>query len=75
MKDPYPEHRKLHALNGESQTLGEFYEWLESKGYLNRKAPNVDEVLSKYFNISMAKLSAEKDAMLEEIRSANKEKV
>jgi len=33
MAEPeYPEHEKLHALEGASQTVGEFMEWLKQQG-------------------------------------------
>lgn len=30
----YPEHEKLHEIKDQSQSIGEFFDWLRSKGLL-----------------------------------------
>lgn len=78
----YPEHEKLKALDGANQTVGDFLEWLDDHGYeigqrddkenyLQWTGKYRDDWLAHFFDIDRKKLSAEKDAMLEEIRASS----
>jgi hypothetical protein len=77
-----PECEKLAAIKNESQPIGEFLEWVESKGWFlceyksdyyegNMPLPikfNTSHLLAEYFNIDLKKVEAEQLALLEEIR-------
>lgn len=78
----YPEHEKLRAVCDQSQSQGEFIDWLSNKGiflaryYGNHDAGPIHEpvtsLLAEYHDIDTRKLEAEKRAMLDEIRRANR---
>lgn len=82
--EKYPEHKKLEALNGDNDTVARFLEWLSENDYaitsVEEEEPqpllyrSVTSWLSEYFEINPAKIAAEKDAMIEEIRQAQKER-
>jgi len=86
-EDLYPEHTKLKAIQHQSQTVGEFLEWLDSKGiqlctYLRpddnwptRLATNNRDLLAEYFDIDQKVLEDEKRKMLDEQRKLNANKV
>lgn len=72
---------KLRDVAEESQNIGEFLEWLESKGMFvgewdrsgwgPRGVPvsrSINELLADYFNISLDAVEAEQRAILEWIR-------
>ena len=78
-----PEHDKQHAILGKSQAIGEFLEWLQTKGielasYPNNGEPvgyehlmpyrkSIQQILADYFNIDLGKIEAEKRAILKEL--------
>lgn len=90
---PYPEHEKLKAIADKSQVVGEFVEWLGSKGIHLADYPAcltggdhahhecrrserlytidtpIRKLLAEFFDIDQDKIDAEKDAMLEQLRS------
>lgn len=77
----YPEHQKLKAIQGKSQSICEFVEWLSEKniqlavleesGDYSPPVRNLTSLVAEFFDIDMKKIDAEKDAMIEEIRRAN----
>lgn len=80
----YPEHEKLSAVADKSQVIGDFLLDREEGGVvLAAYSPELDEylplplvapveyVLADYFGIDLAKIEAEKRAMLAAIREAN----
>ena len=79
---PYPEHEKLQKVIDQSQTIGEFFEWLKNTkkivmaqwGKWDSLYPlslPTQETLAEYFEIDLNKLEQEKRAMLEELRQHN----
>lgn len=75
----YPEHEKLNGIKDQSQLLGEFLEWAQSKhmifcvvsdrdGQLYPVIKSINTLLGEFYNIDLNKLAEEKDAMLDEIR-------
>lgn len=79
---PYPEHAKLALFKDQSQTVGEFLEWLNSEGiWLARYHKGGDllhpinersqALLAKYFDIDEDKLEQEKCAMIDHCRLQN----
>lgn len=70
----YPEHEKLVEISDQSQAIGEFMEWLESTAFavhdIYTMNDKIQEILADYFDIDLAKISEEKDQMIEEYRSA-----
>lgn len=51
----YPEHEKLHAIKDQSQSIGEFIEWLGENGYSiceRRDAESRSERVKKIFSPS-----------------------
>jgi hypothetical protein len=77
-----PELDKQHAVieSGASDTLTEFYDWLEEKGYciaqFGDKSPYLFEVstppnqlFAEFFGIDLDKIESERRAILEELRS------
>ncbi len=72
----YPEHKKLQAVEAESRAISEFFEWLEAEGILLAKSDgrelgwyvpihdSPEKVLSRFFNIDLSALEAEKRSML-----------
>lgn len=78
----YSEHEKLAKISDESQTCGEFIDWLEGRGLhlcegesdTGRYWPShrsITKLLAEFFDIDLEKIEAEKRAMLDEIRAAN----
>lgn len=83
----YPEHEKLRAIADRSQVCGEFLDWLQhEKGYrltervkLNDRTRgdvevmrSTEDLLGEFFCIDRDKLAAEKDLMVERMRTAQK---
>ena len=73
----YPQHEKLNAVKDQSQTIGDFLEWLHSeKGIIltsysnsNMNWPTPDltakeRLMAEYFEIDLDALEAEKRMML-----------
>lgn len=81
---PTPECDKAHAVMDESRAIGHFLDWLSSqKIYLSHVAYDhendreielsgpgcsYEQLLARYFEIDLAKMSLEKDAILRHIR-------
>jgi len=82
----YPEHEKVKAIRAESQCQGEFLEWLGEQGILLCRLDTGDdsgehypyipiyatkeELLARYHGVDLDKLEEEKQAIIEECRSA-----
>lgn len=69
----YPEHEKLAKIQDESQVIGEFLDWCaDAKGVvLTRNGPAItwnSGLLAEFFSIDQAKIDAEKEQMLADIR-------
>lgn len=75
-----PEHDKQHAILEKSQAIGEFLEWLQTKGIELAVYPNdggyehlmpyrksIQMILADYFNIDLGKIEAEKRAIIKEL--------
>jgi hypothetical protein len=82
MKDKYPEHTKLKAIQPQSQKVGEFLEWLQTQSWeITKYSRNgeeylpiylsTEEILAKFFEIDLNKIETEKRAMLDEQRKLN----
>lgn len=77
---PDPEHRKLKAVSGKSQIIGEFLDWLEHEdGATICKLRDedycptyekIEDLLARYFDIDQNKLEAEKRRMLRDLRNS-----
>ena len=83
MTSQYPESAKMAAVSDESQSIGEFIEWLGTKGIMlghnvtfeGYSTPqfvpvstSTENLLADYFEIDLKKVEQEKRAMLEAIR-------
>lgn len=81
----YPEHEKMCAIMEQSQTIGEFLDWLLGEKdivlsqYLNPNSerltpinPNTQDLLAEFFGIDLNKIEMEKREMLKTMREANK---
>ncbi len=74
MKIDYPELEKVRAVKDKSQIIGEFLEWLMSKGFtierdgLSFAEPSFNRMLAQFFEIDLAKVEEEKRLILERIR-------
>lgn len=80
----YPEHEKLAAINEQSQSIGEFIDWLafEKDVILGKQDPDsftgrmyparepIGNLLAEFFEIDQEALEAEKRAMLIDIRAS-----
>ena len=82
----YPEHEKMHAVVEQSQSIGEFLDWLTNEKsivlsqwidpeseHLTPINPNIQDLLAEYFDIDLDKIEKEKRQMLKTMREANKE--
>jgi hypothetical protein len=79
----YPEHDKLHEIADASQTIGEFLDYglgeqglvlCDDDGEGGRLWPtskSIQSILAEHFGIDQDKINAEKEQMLERIRSLN----
>ncbi len=79
----YPEHERLARVRHKSQIIGEFLEHLRSEGvhlcrwhegkkydeYIPIEEPSTEKVLADYFDIDLAVIEHEKEAMLDAIRA------
>lgn len=75
----YPEHEKLRAVKDKSQTIGDFLSWLDENDRVICKRDRdgdfcpvrgtIEKLLAEYFEIDLRKISAEKDAMVDELRA------
>lgn len=79
--EKYPLHHKLQDLQGESQKIGNFISWLQEQGWwicedegkrdYSEYRPvrhTIEDLLGMYFEIDPKALSAEKDAMYDEMQ-------
>lgn len=67
----YPEHEKLQAVRSESQSCGEFLEWLEANDHVEvTSRKGVTTLLAEFFEIDEAKLEKEKRQMIDDMRDA-----
>lgn len=85
MTGKYPEHAKLAAISDESQVVGEFVDWMTTRGVVlaqyvkddmghERLSPNwipLMNLLAEFFDIDQNKIEREKRAMLEAQRALN----
>jgi hypothetical protein len=80
----YPEHEKMRLIKDQSQSIGEFLEWLQDKKeviFAEYPETNSDhlfplhlptqKLIAEFFDIDLDKIEDEKDAMLEEQRRLN----
>lgn len=75
----YPEHDKLHAIQEESQAIGNFldngpYTLCVYDDFQRRFRPvdkSIQQVLADWYDIDLNRLEEEKQAMLEAMREAN----
>jgi nucleoside-specific outer membrane channel protein Tsx len=86
MNTPTPELDKQRAVieSGASETVGDFYNWLDEKGYVLARWEvdgnendylgfvhiNPQQLLAEFFGIDLDKIESERRAILEELRSA-----
>ena len=74
-----PEHQKIHAVKDQSQSIGDFMEWLEEKGIVFAHYDGGDFLaeypfqtkekwLAEFFDIDLDKIEEEKLAMIEELK-------
>jgi len=72
----YEEHEKLHKVKDQSQTIGQFLEWLNEQYTLCESDEdtyypthiNIEKLLATYFEIDLDKIENEKQQMLKAIR-------
>lgn len=81
---PYPEHLKLRAVKDQSQTIGQFIDWLmherepavelmvlqQGRNFCDYRpvGGTIQTLLAEYLEIDLQKLDAEKEAMLDACR-------
>jgi hypothetical protein len=72
-----PECEKLHKISPQSQMIGEFLEYLQSRGYIIAERwkevlvpvhESTNELLAEYFDIDMNKVERERQALLDFIK-------
>ena len=87
-KEEYPECDKLSKIKDQSFAIGQFLEWIESRGWYicsYREAKpdigyfpvmnfNIESVLAEYFGIDLEAVEREKRQMLEKFRNEYLEK-
>lgn len=68
----YPEHEKMKKVHEASQAIGEFLEFLESKGFTIERNEmtyrNFNGLLAEFFDVDLKKIELEKRAMLTDIQ-------
>lgn len=72
----YPEHEKLQKVKHETQSVHDFLEWVGEEYSLGLRCVDgfppagktLRDLLAEWKDIDQAKLEAEKQAMLEELR-------
>jgi hypothetical protein len=80
----YPEHDKLEKVQEQSQTIGEFLEWLSSEKEIHLARwhntcdlrdvhTDKEKLLAEFFGIDLKKLEEEKRQMIEVCRQFHKE--
>jgi hypothetical protein len=80
----YPECEKMNAVQGDSQKIGAFLDWLQNDlgivlaeydnedDELYRANYTIEKLLARYFDIDLDKVEQERRQMLEELRQANR---
>lgn len=78
--EKYPEHAKVRAVQQEARIIGDFLTWLEQEGMQVFEVDDggdtqpvrmsTEKFIAFYFGIDMERFSREKDAMVDEMRSA-----
>jgi hypothetical protein len=79
----YPEHEKVQKVQKNSQTIGEFLQWLRNEKQIQLAKFDDDdilyiigdsttEILADYYGIDLNKFEQEKRTMLNTIRSQTK---
>lgn len=83
----YPEHEKMKRIKPEADVVARFLEWLDERGYIIcQRGPGsgrhgeelwpmnkqIEWFLAEHFEIDLKKIQDEKDAMLDNIREANR---
>lgn len=84
--NPYPEHAKVRAVQEESQSIGNFLDWLSAEHgvTLCRKDPaytgdfspyeaireRFEQTLAAYFGIDLDRLEAEKQSILDDLHAS-----
>jgi len=72
---------KLRAVQGLSQTIGDFLDWLSERGIVlcrperHHYCPipeTAEQLLAQYFQIDLNKVEAEKRVILEKLRSVQR---
>ena len=78
----YPELEKMKAVNNESQSIGQFLEWLDERGLAVCKitehhnpvymptTQGIEGLLAEYFSIDLVKVENEKRKILEGLQNA-----
>ncbi len=87
-EEDYPEHIKLARVKDYSQAIGEFLEWLPTKGYVVAEYfreevsgkvqllpayKTIQDLLAEFFEIDQKKLEEERRHMLEAINARHAE--
>lgn len=80
----YPEHDRLALISDKSQAIGEFIDWLQSKGihlacYYEEDSRDrlftvetpTNSLLAEFFDIDPIKIEREKRAMLDALRGGD----
>lgn len=79
----FPEHKRMKAVSEKSQAIGGFLDWLQNErglviAYWNDwdelvpTSASIQRLLAEYFEIDLDKVEAEKQEMLEILRSHQK---
>lgn len=75
----FPQHERLEEVNGESQVIGQFLDWLQSEehvtlcrigehGHYYPTYERIEQTLANYFGIDLNQLEEEKLEMLKQLR-------
>lgn len=85
LNEKYPECAKLQEVTPFSQKIGEFVDWLRDEhdlvlarwdrdeDSLNEVSPSMERLLAEFFDIDLAKVDAERRAILAELRGEDPE--
>jgi len=80
----YPEHDKMETVQDEARAVSAFLEWLieergvtlcrdDGRGRLEPFPVNIESLLAGHFKINLSKIDAEKEQMLQDLRTANEQ--
>lgn len=78
----YPEHEKFEPLQDQANTINNFIEWLEEKGWCIAQWDKEDEgfwsvgmpkeaIIAEFLGIDLVKFRAEKEQIYREIKNAS----